>query len=86
MNLETHRVRDAPKLEGLVYALITFSRDWTVETKGRRVKDVCYSGLFLKNSDKIPGYFERMGMFANEATEWLDQSPTPWKEEIIQII
>lgn len=86
VNPETHRVPDAPKLEGQVYALITFSRDWTVETKGRRVKDVCYSGLFLKKSDKIPGYFERVGMFANEATEWLDQNPRPWKEEIIQII
>lgn len=88
VNPETHKVDDSPVLEDPVYALITFSRDWTFERNGKRVKDICYSGLFLckAESHDILECYQRVGMFANESKEWLDQKSVPWNEESVVII
>lgn len=85
---ETYKVNDSPLIQDAVYALITFSRDWTFERKGKRVKDICYSGLFLCRSEShnFPESFKRVGVFANEAKEWLDQRSVPWEEKNVLII
>jgi hypothetical protein len=88
VNPETHKVDDSPVLQDPVYALITFSRDWTIERKGKRVKDICYSGLLLckSNSKELPECFKRVGMFANEAKDWLDQRSAPWEEKSVVVV
>lgn len=65
VNRETHEIEKVPPLEGQVYGLITFTRDWRLDQKGNKVNELCYSGLFLQKTDDSLGYQKRVGSFEN---------------------
>ncbi|KAJ5380423.1 uncharacterized protein N7496_002851 [Penicillium cataractarum] len=86
VNRETHEIKEDPPLEGQVYGLIMFTRDWRLDQKGNKVNELCYSGLFLQKAKDSLGYLKRVGSFANEAEPWLDQKLNPWKEKSVVIV
>jgi hypothetical protein len=84
VNRETHEVEKNTPIEGQLLWLITFSRDWRLDQKGKKVNEICYSGLLLQKSNDSLGHLKRVGSFSNQTEEWLDQRLNPWKERKVR--